>query len=122
MLITESVFEALREVKRLAVDLHVIDEIYFLHSEDYETFLVSDDASDVSEQIHSYWNESACERDPYDESNYYSGVVYKPAGYYEKFPKRNMDGAKTWPSVSLIRIPIEVQPEHSVTFNLESKY
>lgn len=122
MLITESVFEALREVKVLAEDLHVIDEIYFLYCEDSEEYLVSDDADDISEKIESFWTESGCERDPQNEAKYYRGVVYKPADFYEKFSKRNMDGAKTWPSVSLIRIPIEVQPEHSVTFNLESKY
>lgn len=116
MLKTDSVFEALREVKRLAADLPDHGEIYFVHNDYYEIILVTDESNELEDEIYSLWSG---DNDPESEASEYKGVIYEPVEWARRHPKLYRN-AGVWNKQQLIRRKITVEPEHSVTFNVSA--
>lgn len=115
MLKTDSVLEALREVKRLAADLPDHGEIYFLYNDYHEIFLVSDEDGEIQDEIHSFWSES--DSSPGSEASDYKGVIYEPVEWARRHP-RLYRNAGVWNKQQLMRRKIEVEPEYSVSFTI----
>jgi len=117
MLNTESVFEALREVKRLAATLPKGGQIIFLSNDYLEEYIVSDDVFKVTERIEKNWSEIGFGDDPQGEASNYKGFMYERFEWFKHHPGA-APRSKVWKSQKLIRKAIEVEPEYSVSFTI----
>jgi hypothetical protein len=114
MKIIVSPIEAVREIKELSKEMSEFDTLYLCFNEASEKFYVSDDDTDIEEQIRKSF-------DGGDSADSHARMfrvwTYRPAHYKEKYPN-TYKHAVTSVIEGLIRLEAEVIPEYSVSFNI----
>jgi len=123
MLKTNSVFEALREVRRLAAEMQRYEKIYFVYHGYYETFLVSKHSEKIEEQMLTTFLEHATDHDAGDEAAEYQVYRYESRGDLasnspDYFRLRGYKHSLLTTEPPLVRKRVQVEPYIWSTFEI----
>ena len=123
MLKTNSVFKALREVKRIAANMERHTKIYVAYNAYYERFLVSVDSETIEEEILSTFLEHATDSDAGEEAAEYRVYRYEsrtdfPSSSPDFFKAVGYKHSLMTTEPPLIRKIVEVVPHMWPTFEI----
>lgn len=114
----ERITDALREVKRLSINMDIHDSIYLVSNEELGVYYVAEYDFEIAEMIEQNWKDSGCELEAEEEVREYKIFEYVSSENVTSFPATHGSGVKSLlrSQTPLVREEKQIHCEYTVDF------